>query len=384
MPGPGIAAEADRRFMDAAFTLARRGLGRVWPNPSVGCVIVAQGRIAGRGWTQPGGRPHAEAMALAQAGDAARGATAYITLEPCAHHGQTPPCADALVTAGIARVVSTVTDPDPRVSGGGFARLRAAGVEVLTGLAEREARAINAGFFTRLTEGRPAVTLKLAATLDGRIATARGESRWITSPEARRFAHLQRARHDGVLVGAGTVRADDPLLDVRDIGFAEASPVRVVADGTLGLDPGTRLVQSAGRVPLWVAHLPGADPAAAARLAAEGVVLLPCPADPADPAGRRLDLAALLALLAARGLTRLFCEGGAELAAALVRGKLVDRLLLAQAGRAIGGDGLAALGPLGIDALADVPAFELAGTRRLGPDLLSEWTARRASAPPEG
>lgn len=361
--------EADRRFLEAAFVLARRGLGLAWPNPAVGCLIVAGGRILGRGWTQPGGRPHAETMALAAAGAAARGATAYVTLEPCAHHGQTPPCADALVAAGIARLVSTLEDPDPRVAGSGFARLRAAGVAVETGLMEAEARALNRGFLTRLAAGRPAVTLKLGMTLDGRIATARGESRWITGPEARRFAHLLRARHDGILVGAGTARADDPLLDVRELGLAAASPVRVVADGTLSLPPGSRLAQTARRVPLWIAHGPAASPVRADRLRALGAELVPCPADAAG----RLDLAALLARLAGRGLTRLLCEGGAALAGSLVAAGHADRILTVSAGLALGADGLAALGPLGIAGLAAAPRFRLAGTRRLGADLMADW-----------
>ncbi|MDT8342945.1 MAG: bifunctional diaminohydroxyphosphoribosylaminopyrimidine deaminase/5-amino-6-(5-phosphoribosylamino)uracil reductase RibD, partial [Thermohalobaculum sp.] len=213
----GGSSADDRRWMAMALGLARRGLGRVAPNPAVAALIVAEGQLLGRGVTAPGGRPHAEALALAQAmdlggPDAARGATAYVTLEPCAHHGLTPPCAEALAAAGIARLVCPLSDPDPRVSGRGFVHLRAAGIAVETGLMAAEAAALNAGFLSRITRARPHLTLKLATTLDGRIATASGESRWITGPGARLRVHALRARADAILIGAGTARADDPML----------------------------------------------------------------------------------------------------------------------------------------------------------------------------
>ena len=211
----------DLRSMRAALALARRGLGTVWPNPAVGCVIVDRGRVVGRGWTQPGGRPHGETEALGRAGEAARGATAYVSLEPCCHWGRTPPCTDALIAAGIGRVVVALEDPDPRVAGDGVRRLRAAGLDVETGLCEAEAAEINAGFFCRLRNGRPLVTLKLATSLDGRIATGRGESQWITGPPARERAHALRAAHDAIMVGTGTVLADDPQLTCRLPGLAQ-------------------------------------------------------------------------------------------------------------------------------------------------------------------
>ena len=216
--------------MRLALALGRRGQGRCWPNPAVGCVIVREGRIVGRGWTAPGGRPHAETVALAQAGAAARGATAYVSLEPCAHHGATPPCATALIEAGVARVVAPLEDSDPRVSGRGFAMLRMAGVQVVTGLLAEQAALDHAGFFLRTRAARPWVTLKLAMSFDGRIATARGMSRWITGPQARRVVHGARARHDAVMIGAGTARADDPMLSVRDLGIAH-QPSRSAAHG---------------------------------------------------------------------------------------------------------------------------------------------------------
>ncbi len=221
---------ADRAHMRAALALARRGLGNTWPNPAVGCVIVHDGLVVGRGVTAPGGRPHAEAAALAMAGAAARDATAYVTLEPCAHVGRTPPCADALIAAGLARVVVAMRDPDPRVNGAGLDRIRAAGIAVQEGLLAEDAADLAAGFVLRVVQHRPMVTLKLASTLDGRIATRGGESRWITAEPARRMAHALRGRHDAILVGVGTVLADDPDLTCRIPGFRPTPLVRVVAD----------------------------------------------------------------------------------------------------------------------------------------------------------
>jgi diaminohydroxyphosphoribosylaminopyrimidine deaminase / 5-amino-6-(5-phosphoribosylamino)uracil reductase len=362
-----MTAADDRRLMALAIGLGARGLGRVWPNPAVGCVIAQGGRIVGRGWTGDGGRPHAETQALARAGGAARGATAYVSLEPCAHHGETPPCARALVAAGVARVVSALEDPDPRVSGGGHAMLRAVGITVETGVLADAAARVQAGFLSRVTRGRPLLTLKLAATLDGRIATGSGESRWITGPQARRAVHLMRATHDAVMVGRGTALADDPALTVRDLGIAR-QPVRVLVDRLARTPPGSRLGQTAQAVPVWLCHGPDAPAAALAAWRDAGARLLPCPAGPGG-----LDLAALLSGLGAAGLTRVLCEGGAGLAAGLIGAGLVDRLALFTAGRAIGADGLAALGPLALSRLADAPAFALREAQVLGRDVLSLW-----------
>jgi diaminohydroxyphosphoribosylaminopyrimidine deaminase / 5-amino-6-(5-phosphoribosylamino)uracil reductase len=221
----------DVEHMAAALSLAARNLGQVWPNPAVGCVVVdAAGRVVGRGFTQPGGRPHAETEALAMAGERARGGTAFVTLEPCAHHGKTPPCAEALIAAGIARCIAAIEDPDPRVSGRGLAMLRQAGIAVETGPLADQARTLNAGFLTRVTAGRPFVALKLATSLDGCIATRAGESRWITGEAARAFGHRLRATHDAIAVGSGTVLADDPELTCRLAGLEHRSPVRLVFD----------------------------------------------------------------------------------------------------------------------------------------------------------
>lgn len=359
--------EEDRRFMSLAIGLGARGLGQVWPNPAVGCVIVKGGRIIGRGWTQPGGRPHAETVALAQAGDAARGATAYVSLEPCAHHGKTPPCAEALVAAGIARVVSALEDPDDRVAGRGHAILRAAGISVQTNVLAKDAEALQRGFLNRVRLGRPMVTLKLATSLDGRIATASGESKWITASEARRQVHLMRARHDAVMVGAGTVRADDPMLTVRDMGVSR-QPVRVVVTRDLNIPLGA-LAASAREVPLWLIHGPDAPTDVRAAWQAAGAVLTECAAD-----AQGLVAAAVLAALGQAGLTRVFCEGGGQLAAALLRADLVDELAIFSAGLALGADGRPAVGAMGLAHLADARRFSLQAQQQVGPDVLSIWS----------
>lgn len=354
--------------MAHALRLAARGLGNVWPNPAVGCVIVKDGLIAGRGWTQPGGRPHAEVRALQQAGDAARGATAYVTLEPCAHHGHTPPCAEALIAAQVARVVTALTDPDPRVSGKGHAMLRAAGIAVTEGVLTPEATRLNAGFLKRVTEGLPFVTLKLAASLDGRTATATGESRWITGPEARRKVHALRLVHDAVMVGSGTALADDPDLTVRDLG-AQRQPVRVLLDRMLKHQPDSRLGRTARDHPVWLLHGPHAPDDARKAWAATGATLIEVP----ETQGH-LDLTATLQTLAAKGLTRILSEGGSTLAAALVKARLVDDLALVSGGLLLGAEGHPALGPLGLTALGDAPRPRLRETHTLGPDTYSLWS----------
>ncbi len=363
-------SDTDIRYMRLALSLGARGLGRTWPNPAVGCVIVKGGRIVGRGWTADGGRPHAETRALGQAGAQARGATAYVTLEPCAHHGQTPPCADALAAARVARVVVALGDPDPRVSGQGIARLRAAGIEVVEGVLEPEARAAHAGFVARLTRSRPLVTLKLAASLDGRIATATGASKWITGAQARREVHAMRARHDAVMVGGGTARADDPSLTVRDLGIAR-QPVRIVWSRQLDLPLHGKLAATARDIPLWIVHGETADANLTAAWTGLGAKLLPCPAGP----DRRIDPAAALASLAAEGLTRIFCEGGGSLAASLLGAGLVDELALFNAGLLIGAEGHPMVAALGLERLDDARRWRLVETRALGPDTLSRWQA---------
>lgn len=357
----------DADFMALALSLGRRGQGQTWPNPAVGCVIVQNGRIVGRGWTAPTGRPHAEPQALVRAGKAARGATAYVSLEPCAHHGLTPPCTDALIAAGIARVVAPLQDTDPRVSGRGFARLQAAGITVTTGvLADIAARDL-AGFFMRNSLGRPRVTLKLAASFDGRIATATGDSQWITGPEARRVVHALRARHDAVMVGAGTARADDPALTVRGLGISH-QPVRILVSRRLDLPQDSILGRTARQTPVWICHGQDADPRLIAAWTDLGARLIPCAA-----IGRQIDPAALLHALGQAGLTSVFCEGGGALAASLLAAGLVDELIGMSAGVVIGAEGQPALGALGVAKLAQAPRFTLIETRQIGPDILHRW-----------
>ncbi|HXS40913.1 MAG TPA: bifunctional diaminohydroxyphosphoribosylaminopyrimidine deaminase/5-amino-6-(5-phosphoribosylamino)uracil reductase RibD [Stellaceae bacterium] len=360
----------DGQFMRAALSLARRGLGTVWPNPTVGCVLVKDGAVAGRGWTQPGGRPHGETEALRRAGSRAQGATAYVSLEPCCHHGKTPPCTDALIAAGIARAVVAVEDPDPRVAGRGIARLREAGIAVEVGLMAEEARAINAGFFTRLGLGRPLVTLKLATTLDGKIATATGESQWITGEAARNRAHLLRATHDGVMIGAGTAIADDPLLTCRLPGMAGRNPVRIVVDGSLHLPLTAKLVAEAKQLPTWIIHGHGLDAARRQAFADCGVVLIEAP----FTRSAELDLAGALAALGERGLTRILVEGGARLAGALLEADLVDRLAWFQAPTLLGGDARPAVEAFGVTALAAARRFKRLGIEACGEDVLETLT----------
>ncbi|MBX5455059.1 MAG: bifunctional diaminohydroxyphosphoribosylaminopyrimidine deaminase/5-amino-6-(5-phosphoribosylamino)uracil reductase RibD [Acidobacteriia bacterium] len=359
----------DEEHMKAALALAERGIGETWPNPSVGCVVVKDGRVLGRGWTGVGGRPHAETQALAAAGAAARGSTVYVTLEPCAHFGQTPPCTEALIAAGVSRVVIGAADPDPRVNGQGVAQLRRAGIEVAEGILQSQAEAVAAGFLMRLRTGRPLVTLKLASTLDGQIATGAGESRWITSEAARRAAHALRGRHDAVLVGAGTVVADDPELTCRLPHFRQRPIVRVVADSHLRIPLTTRIFASAAEIPTWLWVAEGADPLRLRAVAELGVKLMHLPL-----ASHGVDLQEGLRALAKEGITSVLVEGGAQIAAAFLKQKLVDRLVWFHAPAVMGGDGWPAVEALGFDRLEEMPRFVRQSVQVCGPDIMSEFS----------
>lgn len=358
----------DARFMGLALSLGRRGMGRGWPNPAVGCVIVKAGRIIGRGWTKDGGRPHAETEALAQAGEAARGATAYVTLEPCAHHGKTPPCADALIGAGVARVVVAMADSDTRVDGKGIAMLRAAGIAVDLGEGAEAAARDHAGFFSRIELGRPFLTLKLANSFDGRIATGTGESQWITGPQARRVVHAMRSRHDAVMIGGGTARKDDPSLTVRDLGISN-QPARVVVSRRLDLPLMGQLARTAKDVPLILCHGTDADAMLVQTWRDLGAVMLPC-----RSAGAQLDPADVMQQLGTHGLTRVFCEGGGALAASLLEADLVDDLVGFTAGLVIGAEGLPGIGAMGVARLAEAPRFVLQSSHKVGADVMQVWT----------
>jgi diaminohydroxyphosphoribosylaminopyrimidine deaminase/5-amino-6-(5-phosphoribosylamino)uracil reductase len=358
----------DRFFMRGAIALARRAAGTTWPNPAVGCVIVKDGHVIAQGMTAPGGRPHAETQALAMAGAQARGATAYVSLEPCSHYGQTPPCALALIEAGIARVVIAAQDPDSRVNGAGIAMLRDAGIEVILPVEANAAGAPLLGFMTRVTQNRPAVTLKLATTLDGRIATHTGESQWISGMPARKSAHALRGRHDAVMVGVGTVLADDPDLTCRIPGFAPRPAPRIVADSHLRTPLTARIVATAHETPTWILHRDGADAARIEALTSAGVTCL-------ETTGDEMGIAphAALAALAQSGLTSILLEGGARLAAAFLRADLVDRLVLYQAPAIIGGDGIPAVQAMGVSLLAAMPRFRRVAETEVGDDLLTEF-----------
>ncbi len=368
---PGLAE--DGRFMAAAIRLARRNLGLTSTNPSVGCLIVRDGVVVGSAVTAPGGRPHAETQALAEAGAAARGATAYVTLEPCSHHGRTPPCSDALVAAGVARVVVSVTDPDERVAGRGLARLRDAGIAVTTGVLEAEGRAALAAYLTRQTRKRPHVTLKLAVSADGMLGRLGAGQVAITGPVSRGQAHVLRAETDAILVGIGTARADDPELTCRLPGLEARSPVRIVLDPRLELPPASKLARTARQVPVIVvaARVGRSDEgepgmavadwnARAAALEASGVEILTC-----DP--RKLD--DLLAALATRGISSLLVEGGARTARSFLDAGLVDRILLFSGAVTIGKDGVAS--PFVPGRMPD--GFPLRRTARYGADILQEY-----------
>ena len=367
-------SQADNRFMALALSLGRRGLGQVWPNPAVGAVLVSEGRIVGRGWTQSGGRPHAEAMALAQAGAAARGATAYVTLEPCAHHGKTPPCAEALIKAGVTTVHYALEDPDPRVAGRGAALLGTSGIAVEKGLLDEAAALDNFGYLLRTHSGRPMVTLKLAASFDGRIATATGESRWITGPEARARVHALRAAHDAVLVGGGTARADDPGLTVRGQGDVR-QPVRVVASRRLDLPDSGALADPTGKGPLWLVHGLDAEDARIEAWRGRGAECLGV----AVGADGQLDPAGILAALGARGLTRVFAEGGGALGASLLSAGLVDELIGFSAGVVLGAEAQPSIGSMAIERLEDAVRFELVETLAVGGDVMHRWRVQRQS-----
>lgn len=350
----------DPRHMARALKLAARGLNGTDPNPRVGCVLVNGERVVGEGWHERAGGPHAEAAALAAAGAAARGATAYVTLEPCAHHGRTPPCADALIAAGVRRVVYATRDPNPAVNGGGAARLAAAGIDVEGGLLEAAARELNVGFLSRLERGRPWVRLKLAASLDGRTALAGGASAWITGEAARLDVQRLRARASAILTGVGTVLADDPRLDVRLAGAAR-QPLRVVLDPRLRTPPTARILAPPGEALLLAAA--GRAPAAP-HLGASGASVLAV----ASTAGG-LDLPEVLRVLAARAVNELHVECGARLAGALLAGRLVDELVVYVAPVLLGEGArpLAALGTL--TDMAERHELRFSDTRRVGHDL---------------
>lgn len=359
--------------MRLALSLGQRGLGASWPNPAVGAVLVKDGRIVGRGWTAEGGRPHAETMAIKNAGSDAKGATAYVSLEPCSHQGKTPPCAEALADAGVARVVAAIEDADPRVSGSGLAYLKDRGVAVELGLCAEAARDANRGFFTRVALGRPAFTLKMAATLDGRIATQTGDSQWITGDQARAMAHQLRARHDAVMIGSGTLTADDPTLTARLGGIGNARRPRIVLDGRLRIRLDSNLVQTIVDAPLWVVTKAGAhDRGRLEALRGAGAEVIEIPTGDDD----QIDLHALAVHLGGRGLTNVLFEGGGALAASMLRADLVDRVAWFRAPAILGADAMPAIGALGIQGISEMFEFSMKSSMSAGPDGLDILTRK--------
>ena len=351
--------KTDQDYMAQALRLGRRNMGHTGDNPSVGCVIVKDGQLVGLGTTAPGGRPHAEPQAIEMAGENAKGATAYVTLEPCSHHGRTPPCAESLIQAGISRVFIAVQDPDPRVSGRGIAKLKAAGIETHVGLGSEQASRDLAGFFSRITKSRPHVTLKLALSADGMMAARPGERTRITGPEAKQFTYQMRARSDAIMVGIGTVLADDPMLDCALPGLEDRSPIRVIADARMALPLTSRLMATAPQIPVWLLTLGGRVPDE------PGISSLRIKPN----AQGRLDMADALARLAKRGISRLMSEGGARLAENLLQDGLVDELVILESPHNLGSGGLK-------------PNLNMAGFRKiheemLGCDRMSVYEASR-------
>jgi len=346
----------DHLHMARALQLAARGLFTTSPNPRVGCVIVRDGRVVGEGWHQRAGSPHAEIHALQVAGEAARGATVYVTLEPCSHHGRTPPCAEALINAGVARVVAAMSDPNPLVAGGGIAMLTLAGIQAEVGLMAAEARALNPGFISRMTRQRPWVRLKTASTLDGKTALTNGASQWITGDAARADVQRLRARACALLTGSGTVLADNPRMNVRDVDIGR-QPLRVVVDSTLRTPPDTAILPA-----LIACH--HADPAARGALEQAGAEVVELPG-----AAGRVDLAALLALLAQRGVNELHVEAGAVLNGALLAARLVDEWVAYVAPMAVGDDARGLFAHPALTSLDDAARFRLSDVRQVGGDL---------------
>ena len=363
-----ISQATDLNFMDVALSLARRGLGNVHPNPAVGCIIAQGNEVVGRGWTGPGGRPHAETVALKQAGASAKNATAYVTLEPCAHHGQTPPCVDALIAAKIKRCVISMEDPDERVSGQGIAALQNAGIEVTVGVRESQAKFLNRGFLTRITKGRPHFTLKTATSLDGKIATAEGQSKWITGTAARAQGHALRARHDAILTAMGTITADNPELTCRLPGLKNRSPIRIILDPGQNVSREAFLIETADQHPIWVITAKDSGPPPG-HLISNNIKLLQCDTD----YNGRIKLTNLAQILGQEGLTRILVEGGSQLSASFIKNNLVDELIWFRAPFVIGGDGLPAVAGVSLAQLIEAKRFRLIDSRKLGDDMMETY-----------
>tara|TARA_Y100001934_G_scaffold132054_1_gene160125 strand:- start:1258 stop:2370 length:1113 start_codon:yes stop_codon:yes gene_type:complete len=362
--------DLDKAYMQSAINLAARGLGLTWPNPAVGCVIVRDDKVIARGWTQPGGRPHAESEALRRAGKKAGGSTVYVTLEPCAHQGTTPPCAKALIDANVRRVVIGIKDPDPRVNGAGIKMLQEAGILVDVGIEKNDAKLITGGFVKRQLEGRPLITLKLATSLDGRIACHSGDSKWVTGEIARKSGHLLRANHDGILVGAITAARDNPTLTCRLPGMLDSSPIRIIVDGGMRLPETNNLVVDAKKIPTWIFIIKKRTSENRKKAYANaGVEIIEIDSDEeGNP-----NLLKVVTFLGSRGLTRVLVEGGGVIAAALLKLGLVDEIFWYRASKIIGGDGLPAIGGLGIEKMRSAQCLEKISFDYVGDDIVERY-----------
>ena len=355
-------------FMSVALSLGRRGLGKTWPNPSVGCVIVRDGIVVGRGLTGKGGRPHAETQALTQAGKRAKGSTVFVTLEPCSHQGQTGSCARAIIEAGVNHVVVAIKDNDPRVNGSGLRMLKSAGIKVTTGVLSDEAKSDHHGFLLKNNESRPKVTLKLAASLDGRIAARTGDSQWITNERSREIVQLQRSHHDAIMIGAGTARNDNPRLTVRNTALS-ANPVRTIISDKINLPIKSKLFRSMKSHPTWIIHGGDTDEEIKKAWTEEGAKLLKT-----ESANGKILLKNALINLASEGITSVYCEGGSTLAASLLADNFVDELIIFTAGVIIGGDGLPTVASLGLDNLKDARRLNLLETMTIDGDVMTRWS----------
>tara|TARA_A100001011_G_scaffold240919_1_gene248904 strand:+ start:23694 stop:24827 length:1134 start_codon:yes stop_codon:yes gene_type:complete len=357
----------DLEFMKVALSLANRGIGNTWPNPSVGCVIVKNNIIISRGWTQPGGRPHAEVEALMRAGSASNGATAYVTLEPCDHFGETPPCSKALVKAGIKRVVISVRDRDKRVSGSGIKFLKNSGIEVIENILTNESEFLNNGFFSKIVKSRPHITLKLATSLDGKIATKTGESKWITGKISRRYGHFLRMKHDAVLIGSGTALIDNPLLTCRITGINNIRRTRIILDGQLRIGLDSQLVQTAMEAPVMIfindtkkLNIKKID-----KLLEKGISIIKSPYS-----SDGINLEYVMTKLIKKGITRVLIESGGNLASSCLKANLIDEIFWFRAPFIIGNDGKPAIRNLGLDSLDKIYRYDKKFSTSLGDDVL--------------
>ena len=359
----------DAAWMEIALRLADRNIGNVCPNPSVGCLIINDDRIVGRGWTQEGGRPHAEVMALEQAGEKSIGSTVYTTLEPCSHFGKTPPCSDALISARIKRLVGAMKDPDPRVDGMGFVKLRNAGIEVVEGILEREAEELNRGFISRLKKKLPFVTLKMAMSIDSRIATKTHDSQWITGKEARHSAHFLRSKHDAILTGVGTVVADDPFLNTRINGLENRSPTRIILDTNLRIPIDAKIVFTASKHRTIIYTTIAADEKKKKQLESFGVQIVTIAGDEFG----RVSLVEALTSIAKSGINSILVECGGTLCTEFIKSNLIDEFLVYRAPIVLGGDGIAAVEGFGVSDLSAAINFKQTGITRLGADTLESY-----------